>query len=579
MKKTFNALKLSGIFLLMVISFIACDKDFSVIDSDVLGKENSNFTTIHDTLPVTAYNKKLDSLQINGLASNLLGVYIDPAYGKTTASIVAQLTPTTFQLTTSTTKFFGENPAIDSVILKIPYFNRVTGTDDDGNTTYTIQDSLYGEGSDGSVNPFKLSVYKNNYFLRDFDPSSGLGATQSYYSRADETVNNTDNFALNGSSVINFDSNKGDLLLDTVITPSAKSEELWEISSTDTVKTRIVPQLRMQLDTLFWSNTIIKKEGDPVLSNSNNFNDYFRGLYFKAEAQNENGSMVLLNLASSEANITIYYSKDSTVEGERTQSTYTLNFSGNILNTFINDFNVTLQNGDETLGDEKLYLKGTEGSMAIVDLFPGSVECENEDGSISTIPALDCFLKTYRKTDTNDNFIKENGTGDYILKQLINDAQLIIYEDEVMQTYPKDSIGNDYSTFDRIYAYDIDSNQPTRDYFFDITDNTTQPFNSKFISLGQRIKDDKNVAKYKIRLTEHLNNILLTDSTNTKIGLVLSTNVNYTNNSQILQSDDDVTAVPAASLLTPRGTILYGTNTSNEGRKMRLEIFFTEPNN
>lgn len=557
MKKTFNALKLPGIFLLMIISFIACDKDFSVIDSDVLGRENSNFTAVHDTLPVIAYNKKLEALQINGLASNLLGVYVDPAYGKTTASIVTQVSPTTLS------PDFGDNTSIDSVILKIPYYNRVTGIDDDGNTTYTIQDSLYGEDSDGSINPFKLSIYKNNYFLRDFDPNSGLDATQLYYSKADGTISNTDNFVLNGSSVINFDSNKGDLLLDTIITPSAKSEELWEISTTDTVKTRIVPQLRIKLDTLFWSNTIIKKEDDLVLSNSNNFNDYFRGLYFKAEAQNENSSMVLLNLASSEANITIYYSEDSTVEGERTQSTYTLNFSGNILNTFINDFNVTLQDGDETLGDDKLYLKGTEGSMAIVDLF------ESDD-------ALLDFIDEYRITDSEGNYEKENGTGDYILKQLINDAQLIIYEDEIMQTYPKDSIGNDYSTFDRIYAYDIDNNQPTIDYFFDVTDNTTEPFNSKFISLGQRIKDDNNVAKYKIRLTEHLNNILLTDSTNTKIGLVLSTNVNYTNNSQVLESDD---AVPAASLLTPRGTILHGTNTSNEEKKMRLEIFFTEPNN
>lgn len=564
MKKIFNALQLPSVFLLMIITFIACDKEFSNIDSDVLGKENANFLTENSNISLIAYNKKLDSLQINGLASNLLGVFNDPVFGKTTASIISQISPTSFS------PDFGNNPAIDSVILKVPYFSRITGTDTEGNNTYTIQDSLYGSGS------IKLTVYQNNYFLRNFDPNAGINSPQNYFSKATMDVSNpTHNFALNGSQLIDFDNHLGEVIADTTgFTPSAETIELWAVSATDTVKTRNAPELRMHLDTLFWNNTIIKKVGDPVLSNSNNFNDYFRGLYFKAEAENENGSMVLLNLASTEANITIYYSKDSTVEGERSQSTYTLNFTGNRLNTFINDYSTTFQNGDKTLGDEKLYLKGAEGSMAVIDLF-GNEDADNNNIS----DGLEDFLISFRQTDINGNFIKENGIGDYLLKRLINDAQLIVYEDEIMQTYSKDINDNDYSTFDRIYAYDIQNNQTTIDYLIDPSENSQQAFNSKIISLGQRIKDDNNVAKYKIRLTEHLNNILLKDSINTKIGLVLSTNVNYTNNSQILQSNDDVTAIPAAALLTPRGTILYGTNTSNEDKRMRLELFFTEPNN
>ena len=44
-------------------------------------------------------------------------------------------------------------------------------------------------------------------------------------------------------------------------------------------------------------------------------------------------------------------------------------FNGIRLNTFDNTFNITLDDGDSELGDEKLYLKGGEGSMAIIDLF------------------------------------------------------------------------------------------------------------------------------------------------------------------------------------------------------------------
>ena len=65
MKKTFKALKFSTVFLLLLASFIACDKDFSVIESDVLGVENANFYTDSLVLPILAYNKKLDAVQIN----------------------------------------------------------------------------------------------------------------------------------------------------------------------------------------------------------------------------------------------------------------------------------------------------------------------------------------------------------------------------------------------------------------------------------------------------------------------------------------------------------------------------------
>ncbi|MGC1205206.1 MAG: DUF4270 domain-containing protein [Flavobacteriaceae bacterium] len=588
MKKTIKALKLPSIFLLIIISFIACDKDFSNIDSAVLGKDNTNFTIKDTTLSITAYNKKLNSLQINGLASNLFGVFNDPVYGQTKASIVTQVS------TSNASPDFGDNTVIDSVILKIPYYTTLTGeTDDEGNAKYSI-DSLYGDGS------IKLSVYRNNYFLRDFNPSGNLSDAQNYFSRSDVAANGTDNYAITETAVINFDNFKSDLIEENLtFKPKEGNFYLETYSDEDTdndgqpdVDTRIseAPSFRIKFtNTDFWKALIIEKEDDIVLSNNSYFQNYFRGLYFKAENTTEDGTMFMLNTRSADASIIIYYTYETTTTdaaGASTttasQSTYNMSFSGNILNTFNNNYNlVTLEDGDKTLGDETLYLKGAEGSMAVVDLFPGFVECENEDGTTSTISALDCFLKTYRETDADDNYIKVNGTGDFILKQLINEAQLIVYEHDIMQTYPKDANANDYSTFDRIYAYDIKNNQPTIDYFIDPTENTQQAFSSKVISLGQRIKDDKNVAKYKIRLTEHLNNILLKDSTNTKIGLVLSTNVNYTNNAEILESNDAVTSIPAAALLTPRGTILHGSNVTavNESKKMKLQVFFTKPNN
>ncbi|WP_308991548.1 DUF4270 domain-containing protein [Mariniflexile litorale] len=558
MKKTIKTLKFSVAFLFVFSSFIACDKDFAIVESDVLGEQNSNFKTDSISFQIAAYNKKLDSLQINGLSSYLLGVYNDPAYGQTIASIITQITPSIYS------PDFGDNPVIDSVVLTIPYFNRATGTDENGNPTYTL-DSIYGKIPKEAIKPFQLTIYQNNYFLRTFDPNTSLDQKQKYYSKADGSINTTDNFALNGSSVINFDDQKGALVYsNSSFTPSNDAIKTSVGVAPDKVTTLSTPALREKLDIAFWKTTILDKEDDAVLSNPSNFSNYFRGLYFKAETIGGTGNMILLNLATN-ANITIYYSKDSSVAGEKTQSTYTLNFTENILNTFINNYSsVPLQNGNKTTGDEKLYLKGAEGSMAVVDLFSGTNTLED-------------FLNTYRIPLGNNEY-KKDRYGNYILRRLINEAQLIIYEDDSMLTYGVDDNGDDYHEYDRIYAYDIKNNKQLIDYDYDPTGNTTTPYNSVFFHLGQRQTDDASVSKYKIHLTEHLNNILLRDSTNTKIGLVLSTNVNRINSAKILNSADEVTSIPATSLLTPRGTILYGTNsTVPNNRKMKLKIFFTEP--
>ncbi|KAB1069799.1 DUF4270 domain-containing protein [Tamlana haliotis] len=570
MKKTIKSLKFPVIFLLLVCAFIACDKDYSVIESDVLGDENSDFNTKDSLWSVTAYNKKLDSLQINNLgttssaatASNLLGVFNDPAYGLTTASIVSQLVPV------ENSPEFGENPVVDSVVLNIPYFSTVVDYDEDNNPEYEL-DSLFGD----DTKPIKLTIYRNNYFLRDFDPSQAENNKQNYYSNGSNTVN----AALNGTSVIKFDDHIDNLnspiYSEASFIPS-KDVVITTVGEGDNeVSTNSSPAFRVKLDEDYWKTTIIDMEGDPVLASANNFKNYFRGLYFKAESITSEGSMILLNIAASNANITIYYT--SGADGSRLQYNYIMNFSGNILNTFVNNYNITLQNGDKTLGDDNLYLKGTEGSMAVVELFSGKVDCDGD--GVLDLDAIDCFKQRYRQLDDNGNYIKDPLTNRYELKKLINEAQLVLTEADNLPNGGDE----DYHKYDRIYAYSIENNAPTLDYTIDPTTNTTDPLNSKVINLGQRNDD----GVFKIRLTQHLNNILYTDSiaaeTPRKIGLVLSNNVNYIDNAEILDSGDEVLAVPRASILAPRGTILYGSSQSvmDDEKRLQLKIFSSEAKN
>ena len=121
------------------------------------------------------------------------------------------------------------------------------------------------------------------------------------------------------------------------------------------VTAKLSPSLRVELDSLYWQTNIIDKEGDPVLATPAGFKNYFRGVYFRTEKITTEGSMLLLNIASINSHITLYYKSGD--EGSREQNTYVLDFSDHILNTFINEYNFPLKNGDKISGDDELYLR------------------------------------------------------------------------------------------------------------------------------------------------------------------------------------------------------------------------------
>ena len=531
MKKRYFALETFAIATLLISSFIACDKDFASIDSDIINSDNAvHFNADSIRFNVVAYSKKLDPVQTNNLPVNLLGIYNDPLYGASTANVVTQISKEVND------RVFGENVVMDSVVLTIPYFSTATGITDDGGTTYKL-DSVFG------TSPIKLSIYENKYFLRDYDPNSDANSSQKYYADGSSGLDQIDPSLLEGP------------LLGEVpdFVPSEKEIKLFNES--DSLTDRIAPSLRVKLDTLFWRNKIIEKEGEPELSNANNFKNYFRGIYFKAESVGNDGNMTLLNFADQNANITMYYTIDSpTEDGVREGRTYVFTFSGKRVN-LMSEPSLVPPDGNETTGDEKLFLKGGQGSLAVIDLFNGQIQ-DPETGL--DVPQLDYFKS-------------KKG------KWLINEANLVFYVDQSSVEVLNEP--------DRIYLYDLENGTPLTDFNLDI-DNTVTPVNSRINHLGklERVGDDPNGLgiKYRIKLTEHIKNILLNDSTNVKLGLAVSANVNLegsSSQSSVLTSDNLVNKVPISSIITPKGTVLYGNNTPNENKKVSLEIFYTEPKN
>lgn len=514
------------IALLMVIAFTSCDDDFNSIGGELLGGQ-------FDSLPrydagVVAYSKSTGAVQTNNLPSSLLGVYNDAVYGQQVANVLTQLSLTTND------PVFGTEASLDSVVLTLPYFNTQTELNDQGNPVYKL-DSVYGNM------PFKLKISRSNFFLNDFNPEANFETRQKYYS---------DQGPLFKSNLV------GDpIYVNEGFIPSAKEVVYLEENSTGEIDTiRKSPRLRVNLPVQFFQENILEKQGSIELSNNNNFRNFIRGLYFEAEAINENGNMALVNFTDTEAGITLYYTNlvvdtsDSDEDGDVTemveeQNSYKLSLGPNTVNAFSQEFPSEILNEIESatpeIGAENLFIKGGEGSMVIIKLFEDETELEE---------------------------LRANNW-------LINEANLIFYVNQ-------DKIQGGETEPERIYLYNLDTNEPLIDYSFDQTFDQTNPLNSVSSHSGRLVRnEDKNGISYKLRITEHVNRILNKDSTNVRLGLVVTQNINLISNSALKTSLDGITRIPSASVISPEGTVLYGNLAADDSKRLKFNIIFTKTNN
>ncbi|MAB47112.1 MAG: hypothetical protein CMC05_00595 [Flavobacteriaceae bacterium] len=581
MKKKKIALNIFALALI-VTSFIACDSDFNNLESDVLNsdvatnfniKKLSELESNPEFSEVITYSQALGPVQTNNaIGLSTLGLYND-IYGRVTSSFVSQVTLSSYS---PTFQGSADELAIDSVVLTMPYFYGVTDVDEDNNITYNV-DSIFPDGD--TYNPIKLHIYENNYFLRDFDPSAEFNDAQAYFSNktasTSETISPLEGseliFVENPSNVNHLSVNQfGNIKINNQgfkLTTTTEGDDGEENTST----INSPPGIRLKLDHDFWQEKIINKEGDAVLSNSNNFLEYFRGLYFKAEAVNDNGSYIILNTNSTSSNITIYYTTTTTTQDDNgedviteEQGSFALYFGGNKVNFFDNNFDISIPDSDATVGDERVYLKGGEGSIAKIKLFNGD---NLNDGDDQT---FDNWKNFFVETDADGNFKN--------IKKLVNEANLVFYVDQdYLNQFTADSPENEP---DRLYIYDFKNQLPLTDFFVDAT-NGNLPYYSKYNHLSplQREGDESTGEgiKYKFRITEHINNLLLNDSTNVELGLAVSLNVNLEELvQQKVQTTDGVElTTPISSVLSPRGTVLHGNNTADESKRVYLEIYYT----
>lgn len=509
----------------VVFSFISCEDDFETIGSGVIG-EPGFATDLYEDAELSAKTNSLAPVQTNNLPLYLLGVYDDPVFETQTASILSQVN------LTAVNPDFGNEPVLDSVVLYVPYLSHEIETKD-GEPAYAL-DSVYGN------QPIKLSIYETNFFLNNLDPDTNFEQSQKYYSNLGDRIENNINPDL--------------LYLNESFVP--RPNEIVEYpfnaeGERDTL--RLAPGLRFKMSTDFFQKKILNAEGSSNLANSGSFRNYFRSLLIKAEKTGDEGNMMLLNLDAANTGITLYYTTnlpdtaDEDDDGDESElvekkRSYKLMLGPARVNTFEQEVPAVTDAAN-------IYLKGGEGSMAIIDLFSGPDADENG-------------------VSDELEFLRES-------KWLINEANLEFYVN-------RDIVTAGVNEPERLYIYDLNNNVVLRDYILEKAGQMnpmTSLANQNHLGALQKDASGQGI-KYKIKLTQHINNVLNNDSTNVRLGLVVSQNVNLITNSAVLQTAQaEVKRVPVTSVITPEATVLYGPNAEDEEKRLKLKIYYTEPKN
>ncbi|MDI1318366.1 DUF4270 domain-containing protein [Flavobacterium sp.] len=592
-KKSFLYTILFG--LITIIIATSCDKDFNELGTDIVDDEHFGFD-VDSLSTIKSFNQKLGPIASNNLAINPLGFYNNPAFGTTKANFVTQVELSSINpvFNNTNTELYQALPTIDSVILDVPYYRTVKSVANEI-STYRL-DSIYGV----DASKFKLSIYESGYYLRDLDPDQSLNEAQLFYTDQNNDIENNkvdvllnDKFYADGHENEMFYFDKKEHVLKT-----------YNADGVTPVFTRFPPSMRLHLRSDVFYNKIVNGPS-AALSSQALFKNYFRGLYFKVDNGNP-GNMAMLNFKNGA--ITLYYKEDKITPDnanttnvnefkvERVSKSYALNLSGNSISLLQNSNEDPTYLTAATSSQEasKLYLKGGEGSMAIIDLF-GTTDVKGyalNPGFNSNLP-IDPLTNPKYTIVNSPNGISDEIDEIKFKGWLINEANLTFYVDKPAMSDSKAVEPN------RIYLYDLTNKKTLVDYSFDFSADGVYNKRNKYVFGGILLNEDGSISKqkknpltdivtekgykYKIRITNHIRNLIRNDSTNVRLGLSVTETIANIGLSKLKTANSYSNGAPTMSVMNPLGTILYGTNvpvglTQEYKKRLKLQIYYTKPN-
>ena len=145
--------------------------------------------------------------------------------------------------------------------------------------------------------------------------------------------------------------------------------------------------MRLKLRNDFFQNKLFGTGAAGKFFNNSVFKDYFRGLYFKAEAASTSpnqGSMSLLNFKKGKIIVTYTVTvTSSTGVASTKEKKFAISLGGNSVNLLENDYSSgytsgLASNANATTGAYNLFPKGGEGSISIINLLLKLINFLNE---------------------------------------------------------------------------------------------------------------------------------------------------------------------------------------------------------
>jgi hypothetical protein len=597
--------KIAVLFLVFSTVLISCDQDFNTIGADLVGDEHFDFDT-HE-VGLKAYSIRTNEVQSNNLPINPIGIYKNPFFGETKANFVTQLSLASPQ------PKFGTSVQVEKVTLYVPYFSSVKTVNSDGSKEYTL-DSIFGADKESKI---KLSVYENGYFLNSFDSNTGFQTNQRYHTdgssnsgaidfdnlkrgndgsgnsvqngtRLNDSPNlaENDQFFFNKEEIVTY---KTKFNTTTLVQEYVDANDIVLADQNNVslriVKERLSPGIYLTLNKEFFKKKILDASASSLFNN-NNFRQYFKGLFFKTEqVVGEEGAMAMLNFNNAKLNL-FYSSVDvGAIAGTAaTSKTFVMTLGTNVGGNSVSlqdysysgayDAGLTTSATNPTFGsDSNLFLKGGKGSVVYMDVF-GDADVLGKDGLPFTNPS----------TGQPGNGIPDELDVLRLKGWLINDAYLEFYIDQTAMG------GANQVEAERLYLFDATNQRPLIDYFFD-TSNNSNPKRNK-LSFGGLIKRDavtKKGIKYKIRITQHINNLINSSNVNVnknvKLGLCITESIAQTVNFYYktpvsFPFGPNIPYFPVSSIMSQEGVVLHGTNpaSANADKKLKLTIHYTKPN-
>jgi hypothetical protein len=299
-----------GIFALFVISALflfACNKEPDLIGLDLIPDGDKMHANIMDTTTIVAYSVLDDSVLTSSMSYGVIGSIYDEVFGKTTASLYAQI-----RLSTNAPSF-GTSPVVDSVVLILPY------------------SGLFGDST--ALQTF--SVY---------ELTEAMDADKEYFS-------NNPGLAFNSAL------------------PLAVQTFLPRVSDSVVVDsaTKIIPQLRLKFNEPAFGQKIMSASATN-LENNDNFTTYFKGIVITANPENTpgKGSLVSFNILSTSSYLKMYYhnSTDTLVYnfGITSASARFNRYEHYGYAQASQDFKTQVLNHDTIQGKQKLFIQAFGGS-------------------------------------------------------------------------------------------------------------------------------------------------------------------------------------------------------------------------